>query len=95
MFSIIAYLILFFITMIIIRLLPQLFGVILIIWMISTIVRVVQEVRRSRGNSRNYYQDSEQRTQQTNTDQTHSSNHNGDVIDVEYTTRDVTDKDDK
>ncbi|AZK43809.1 MULTISPECIES: hypothetical protein [Erysipelothrix] len=88
--SIISFLILFFITMIIIKILPQLLGIVVIIWVISTIVRVIQEVRRPRGSSRDFYG-----SQSSHTDQSYSDNHNGDVIDVEYTTRDVTDQENK
>lgn len=88
--SIISFLVLFLITMIIIRILPQLVGIVVIIWVISTIVRVIQEVRRPRGGTRDFYGN-----QSTHSDETYSDNHSGDVIDVEYTTRDVTDKENK
>lgn len=80
-----SYIILFLLMLVFVMFLPQLLYFGLIMWVVLTVARVFMPRRRPRQNTQQTYQDQEKRYTNQNTQNTS----NDDVIDVEYTEREI------
>ena len=85
-----SYIILFLLMLVFISFLPQLIYFFLIMWVVLTVARVFMPKRRPGQRPQDQRQNQSQNQQQTNQNtQSRSSTQSDDVIDVEFTEREV------